>query len=342
MGWTPRRRIRAAVAVLAPALLLAACDSGGSSPAQSAAAASQQQDDQGGGGLLGVAQAELAARSWWNDDQQALAKRDLPSLAKLVSSPLADLIAHQATISEQTSRPMLAAVEQPTAVRVYVPQQQHFPLAFLAVFDVAAAKGGTEHVAELLVQPSQSARLVAVQTAVLAANEPAFDLDANGLVRPAAAAATTHAGTLAGDFEAYMNAVIAGKPAPATFAAGAYTSQAAQKDADFVAHAAQTSKGVLASVDSGYGGLELVSPVFALQGGGALALFATRHTEVLHAANGQELSQDSARHNWGVDVPPGAYPQISLQTLLMVAAELPAGGGPAVVLGEGGGVDQAG
>jgi len=338
MGWTPRRRIRAAIAVLAPALLLAACDGGGSAPAQGAAS---QPDDQGGG-LLGVAQAELAARSWWNDDQQALAHRDLPALAKLVATPLADLIAHQATVSEQTSRPLLAGVRQPSAVRVYVPQQQRFPLAFLAVFDVPGTKGGTDHVAELLVQPSPSARLVAVQSAVLAAAEPGFDVDANGLVRAAPAAATSRAAALAGDFEAYMNAVIGGKPAPATFAPGPYTSEVAQKDAGFVAHAAQSSKGVLSAVDSGYGGLEAVSPVFALQGGGALALFATRHTEVLHAAGGQELSQDAARHNWGVDVPPGAYPQITLQSLVMLVAELPAGGGPAVVLGEGGGVDQAG
>src|SRR5579864_3345412 len=158
-GEMTRLRVVAAGAALALAAALSACDSG-SAPAQGQDTSAQSGS---GGGLLSVAQAELAARQWWSQNEQALVRRDGPLLGQLDATPLSDVVGHAASVSAAIGRPLLASPRQPSAVRVYVPAEQSFPLHVLAVFDVATTgKTATfDRVAEMFVQRSASAPFVA-------------------------------------------------------------------------------------------------------------------------------------------------------------------------------------
>jgi hypothetical protein len=341
MGST-QRRAAAATAALALAVALGACDSGSSSGGQPAA---QQQG--GAGALLSVAQAELAARQWWAADEQALVNRDANAIANLDAAPLAQVMAHQLEAYRAVGAGLLRAPRTPQAVRVYVPEQESYPLRLLAVFDVPD-RNGTGHQAELLVQPGAGAALVAEQSAVLDAREPAFDVDAAGVVRTVAGADQQRLlgrtdSDLSPSFDAYMSGLTHGHPPTGTpaFAAGRHTSDAAAADAAYLRDAPARSNGLVASAEVGYVDLQVAEPVFALAGGGGFTLFASQRDQVLHPAEGKAFSQDTNRHNWGIDLPPGTYPQITEQSVVMVAALLPAGGAPVQVLGVGGGVESA-
>jgi len=342
-GRTTRLCLAAAGAALA-ATALSACDSGGSQPGADTGAQAG-----GGGGLLSVAQAELAARQWWSQNELALLHHDVKALGdQLDAPPLSAAVVHAASAATDTGRALLTAPRQPSAVRVYVPADQSFPLRVLAVFDVVASgasSAGIDHVAEMFVQRSQSAPLLAEQTVLLDGLEPKFDTDANGLVhtiKPDAQATLLGrtAASLPAQFVAYMDGVAHGQPPPGApvFAAGKHTSDVAGADASYLRTVSTRSKGSISSADLGYLAIAAPAPVFAVAGGGGFTMFAVQRTETVHPATGQAFVQDQARHNWGIDLAPGQYPQITTQSLVLVAALLPAGGAPVDVLGGGGGV----
>jgi hypothetical protein len=341
-GHRTRLRVVVSGAALAMATALTACDSG--------APPAQGQDTSGqsgaGAGLLSVAQAELAARQWWSQNEQALVRRDGPALDRLDAAPLANVVGHAAAVSAAIGRTLLASPRDPSAVRVYVPAEQSYPLRVLAVFDVAVTgKTATvDHVAEMFVQGSASASFVAEQSVLLDGPEPRFDADANGLVHTIDARDQTtrlgrRAAQLPAQFDAYMDGVAHGQPPPGApaFAPGKHTSVVADADATYLRTAATRSNGSISTVDLGYLAVDVSAPVFAVAGGGGFTMFAVQRTETLHPASGQAFVQDAARHNWGADLAPGQYPQITLQSVVLVAALMPAGGGPVEALGTGGG-----
>jgi hypothetical protein len=345
---TARLRLVTCLALAAPLLLALAGCGGGSSdqPATDQQVASGSGKD---GSLLSLAQAKEAASQWWNDHEQALLKRDAKTLARIDAEPQVLLEIEMVRASTATGRPILAQPRQPTATRVHVPAEQSWPVPVLAVFDLTVATptpsaGGTpgtttEHLAVLLNKLNPGAALVATDTAVLDGPEPAFDTDAAGYVHMG-----TAAGSLAAAYAQYMQATVHATtpaPSPVPFAPGKLTSQAAANDAALLHDAPGRSHGTLNTVDLDYAQINAPAPVFNLAGGaGGFALLATRRTEVLHPTQGQALLQDPQRRNYGVDLAPGQYQQVTIASVLFLAARIPPGGAPAEVAGSGGGIYQ--
>ena len=326
------------LAIAALALALAACGD----------------DTSGGGGgggdtgpsrLMSTTQAEDAARKWWSDREQAFIQRDPKALTALDAQPIAFATVEQLRASLAVNQPLLTRPRDPIAVRVHVPAQQSWPLFVLAVFDLHGDKGATIHEAEMLVKTGPQASFAALYSAALDTPEPAFDTDSDGYVRTISADAQTGAlGRKASDlpsaYDAFMSALAHGAtPAAAPpFAAGKYTTDQAGREAAYLRDPGGHSRGLVGSAEVSYTELNFPTPVFALKGGGGFTMFATQRNETLHPTAGQAFFQDAARHNYGADLAPGQYGQISTQTIVVVAARMPAGGAPVDVLGEGGGV----
>jgi hypothetical protein len=332
----PARRCRA-FGLLVPALLaLTACGGDDQSAAQQVASGSGQD-----GSLVSIAQAQQGAEQWFNDHDQALLKRDATSLARLDVEPLALVEVETVRAALGTNRGVIAAARQPTAVRVHVPAAQSWPVPVLAVYDLPPAGGGAaaEHLAVLLARLNPGAAFVAALSAGLDAPEPQFDTDAAGYVRTG-----SQAGPLGAALAQYMQGTVHGTATPTTppFAGGKLTSEAAAADAALLHDAPGHSRGTLNTVDIDYAQIAAPAPVFDVAGGGGFTLVATRRIEALHPTAGQALLQDPQRRNYGVDLPPGQYPQITIQAALVLAARIPAAGGPAEVAGSGGGVYQEG
>jgi hypothetical protein len=337
---TAERRLRALVTaplLLLFPLLLAACGGGDDQPpAGSQHVAGGQGSD---GSLLSIAQAQQGAEQWWSDHEQALLKRDAAAVAHVDAQPLALVEVETVRAALSTGQGLLSGARQPAAVRVHVPASQSWPVPVLAVYDVAGSSGSV-HLAVLLAKPNPSAQLIATASAALDAPEPAFDTDAAGYVRMGAPAST-----LAATYAQYMQAAVHGSPAPSPppFAAGKLTSQTATSDAALLSDPSGRSKGTFNTVDLDFTPIAIPAPVFDLAGGaGGFTLIAARRVEVLHPAQGKALLQDAQRHNYGVDLAPGQYPQITVQSVVVLAARIPAGGAPAEAAGGGGGIYQEG
>lgn len=300
--------------------------------------------------LVSLPQADLGVRRWWSDHEQALVRRDAAALTRLDAYPAALITVEEIRVSLGVGQPVLPAARQPTAVRVHVPAQQSWPVPILAVFDVPPAKTGATpgHLAILLMARSAGAPLVALESATLAAPEPAFDVDGGGYTRMLSpteqtAALGRHASDLSALYAHHMDALARGvsAPSPVAFADGPDTSRLGARDAAFAAKVAAHAAGSVGGVEVGYTDLNVPTPVFALQGGGGMTFFAAQRTETLHPVPSQAFLQDTSRHNYGADLPPGQYPQITTQTLLVIAARMPPSAAPVEPLGIGGGVISA-
>jgi len=281
----------------------------------------------------------VAACGGGGDDSQQPANAQHPAaLGHVDAAPLGLVELETVRAALSTGQGILSGARQPAAVRVHVPAAQSWPVPVLAVYDVAASSG-TAHLAVLLDKPNPSAQLVATESAVLDAPEPAFDTDAAGYVRMGAPASG-----LAAAYVQFMQATVHGTPAPspAPFAPGKLTSEAAAQDAALLSDPVGHSKGVLSSVDLDFAAGAASAPVFGLAGGGGFTLVAARRVETLHPAQGRALLQDAQRRNYGADLAPGQYAQITVQSLMVLAARIPAGGAPAEAVGSGGGVYQEG
>jgi hypothetical protein len=321
---------------VAIALLLAGCgdDTGSSSGGPGQVASGQGTD----GSLLGIAQAQQGAQQWWSDHEQALLQRDVKQLARVDAVPLSLVENELIQVAVSTNQGIVPADRKPTAVRVHVPAQQSWPVPVLVGYDVPGSKG-VQHLVVLLSKNNPSGSFVATLSAVLDATEPAFDTDPAGYVRmgtPATDLATTYA--------QWVQATVHGSPAPspAPLAPGTLTTDAANADAALVHDPGAHSNGGFASVDLDYTQVSTPMPVFDLAGGGGFALLAERRSETLHAVQGQAMVQDAQRSPFGVDLPPGQYPQVSILGLIVMAARIPANSTPAQVIGAGGGVVQEG
>jgi hypothetical protein len=330
-------RTPGAVAALAAALLLAGCGDSGGGDQQSA-----QQVAQGHGGdgaLVSLPQAQQAAQQWWDDHEQALLRRDAVSLSRLDAVPLARTEVELVRTALSTGSGILPEARHPSAVRVHVPAPQSWPVPLLAVYDLSGSGGAQLHVAVLLVRLNPGAEPVAVESATLDVPEPAFDLDPAGYVRMGPA--STGLGTA---YAQYMEDVVHATPAPspAPLAPGKRTSDAAAADAALLHDPTGHSHGNLSTVDIDYTAVNAAAPVFQLAGGGGFSFVATQRNETLHPMPGQALLQDGRRRNYGVDLAPGQYPQITVVSMQFLAVVIPAGGGPAEVRGSGGGVVQEG
>jgi len=348
MGRGVLPRTAAMLGTLATLLLVAGCGGGDTTTGQQPPAGAGSGND---GALVSVAQAEEGARQWWSDHEQALAKRDATALTRLEADPGALVTVEALHAALATQRALIAQPRSPTAVRVHVPAQQSLPVPILAVYDLPAAGGSTNpgHVAVLLVARGGGAPLVALEIASLDSTEPAFDVDPAGYVRLVATAdQATALGRAAADLSStygrYMSALAHGAaaPSPAPFAEGKHTSELAQQDAAFISAAAAHRDANLGSAQVGYIDLNFPTPVFALQGGGGFTMFATQRDETLLPAQGQVFAQDQSRRNYGVDLAPGQYPQITMHSIVIVPARMPAGGAPVQVLGSGGGIYSEG
>ena len=316
-------------------LLLAACGGDDAAPSQQVA-----QGAGSDGALVGLAIAQQGAEQWWSDHEQALVKRDVKALARLDGQPLLAVEAELLQVSLGVQQPVLAAARQPSAVRVHVPAAQSWPVPILAVFDLpASGSEGASHVAVLLSKANPSGAPVALERAALAAAEPAFDTDPAGYVRMGQAASD-----LSKTYASYMQAVAHGTPAPspAPFAPGKLTSEAAASDASLLSDPAGHSRGSLGGAEIDYAPLQVATPVFGLPGGAGFALFATQRTQTLHPTAGKALLQDAERHNYGVNLAPGQYQQITVQSVIVLVVRMPAPGAPAEVVGSGGGVIREG
>lgn len=327
--------------------LLAAC--GEDTTAGQSAPANPPAADAGGGSVLSAAQADQGARQWWSDHDQALAKRDATALARLDAEPEALVGVEQVEAGIATNRPIIGQPRQPSAVRVYVPAQQTLPVPILAVFDVADSGGTTRHLAVLLAERSRGAPLVALETAALDGPEPQLDVDANGYVRTIApgdqvATLGRSATDLSARYSTYMGGLAnsSPQPAPPPFADGAYTSAQGQKDAQFLSGVHAHSSQSIGAAQIEYVATAYSVPVFALKGGGGFAIFAVQRNETLQPVQGQVFAQDATRHNYGVDLRPGQYPQITVRAIIVVAARIPAGGAAIQALGSGGGIYSEG
>jgi hypothetical protein len=348
MGREVRPRAAAMLGMFATLLLVAGCGGGDTATGQQAPAGAGSGSD---GALISVAQADEGARQWWSDHEQALAKRDATALTRLDADPGALITVEALRVALATQRGLIGQPRTPTAVRVHVPAQQSLPVPILAVYDLPAGGGSANpsHVAVLLVARNQGAPLVALEIATLDAPEPTFDVDAAGYDRLVATAdQATALGRAAADLSStygrYMSAIAHGAaaPSPAAFADGQRTSELAQQDAAFISAAAAHRSANVGSVQVGYIDLNFPTPVFALQGGGGFTMFATQRDETLMPAPGQLFVQDQSRGNYGVDLAPGQYPQITIHSIVIVPAHMPAGGAPVQVLGSGGGVYSEG
>ena len=338
----------AAALLLLAALFLSACgdagDTQGSQGGQPAAAGSGND-----GALVPLPQADQAARQWWSDHESALARRDAAALTRLDADPGALVTVEALRVSLATGRAMIAQPRSPSAVRVHVPAQQSWPVPLLAVYDLPGSNGATEHIAVLLIERSRGAPLVALESASLDAAEPALDVDAAGYVRMIApadqpAALGRSASDLPADYGRYMGALADGRPAPSPppFADGPHTSGLAHDDATFITAVKAGQRGSIGSAGVGYIDLNFPTPVFALQGGGGLALFAEQRNETLVPTQGQAFQQDQSRRNYGIDLAPGQYGQIAIHAIAVVAVRIPPGGATMDVLGTGGGVYSEG
>ena len=326
-----------ALATLAVALLLTAC--GAADQPDSPAQAGQGQGADGA--LLSVPQAQQGAEQWWNDHEQALLKRDLAALARLVALPQAGPELELVRAALATHQGVIAQPRQPSAVRVHVPAAQRWPVPVLAVYDVPGSGGArATHVAVLLMKLNPGSALVATANATLDAAEPSLDTDAAGYVRMGAPA--SQLGTA---FATYMEDVVHATPAPspAPFAPGKLTSEAGGADAAFLHDPGGHSHGSLSTVDIEYSPVPTASPVFELAGGaGGFTLVAATRQETLHPLQGQVLNQDAQRRNYGIDLAPGQYQQIAIASLEVLAVTVPPAGTPATVVGSGGGVTSEG
>jgi len=334
MGRRARLRLGAALLLLAAATLTACGED------TAPAADTGSHDAAAGGILLSVPQAEQAARDWWSRDEQALARRPgAASLDQLLLDPEGSVVAHRLAVSIAVGQPLLAAPRQPQAVRVYVPAQQAYPVSVLAVFDVVPGNGGAaQHLAVLLVKRDAATPLLAQASAPLDGPEPTFDTDANGLVRTLATGAD-----LSRRYAAYLDGALQGHPTtPPSFAPGKQTSELATADVREVRDTPAQSHGVISSVDLGYSDTAYSVPVFALKGGGGFTIAAVQRVEVLHPASGKQFFQDAARKNWGADLAPGSYAQITRRSFVIVVAEIPAASTPVTVVGGGGGTFSEG
>lgn len=344
----------AAMLVLLAALTLAACGddtsaSGSSQPAGAAGAGAA-----GEGAKVGLAQAQQGAEQWWHDHDEALAKRDATSLARLDADPGALVTVANLRVALATQHALIAQPRTPTAVRVHVPAQQpSWPVPILAVFDLSSGGGSNgrapSHVMVLLMARDGGAPLVALESAVLDAPEPQFDVDAGGYVNLVAPAdQKTGLGRSASDisstYGSYMSGLAHGATpaAGAPFADGRYTTALAQQDATFISSAAAHRSGAVGSVQLGYIDLNFPTPVFALKGGGGLTMASVQRDETLLPSQGQAFLQDQARNNWGIELAPGQYAQITMHSIVILAVRMPAAGASMQVLGSGGGVYSEG
>ena len=260
-----------------------------------------------------------------------------------------ETIVEEVRDSIAANQPIIGQPRQPSAVRVYVPGQQTLPVPVLAVFDVGDSSGKTRHLAVLLAERSRGEPLIALETAALDAPEPPLEVDGNGyarLVAPPdqATALGRNATDLPALFGGYLGGVANGspQPSPAPFSDGPYTSQQAQRDASFVSDVHAHKANSVGSVQLDYTATAYPVPVFALRGGGGLSIFATQRNEVLQPVQGQLFAQDASRHNYGIDLAPGQYPQITIRSIVVIAAKLAGAAAPVQVLGGGGGVYSAG
>ncbi len=336
----------AAMLGMLAALLVASCgdDSQGAHNAASSGSGSD-------GALVSVAQADQAARQWWSDRQQALARRDAAALTRLEADPGVLVTLEELRVATATGRALIAKPQDPLAVRVHVPAEQSWPVPVLAVFDVASGDAGksTAHLAALLVQRGPNTPLVGLETVTLDAPEPAFDVDASGYVHMIAVPAqpttlSRSASDLSQLYGSFMSTLGHGgpTPSPAAFAPGTHTTGLAEQDATFAAAAAAHQRGSVGGVDLDYIPLNFPTPVFALSGGGGFTLLAVQRDETLHPLPGQSFLQDANRKNYGLDLAPGQYQVITMHSVLMLAAHMPAGGAPVEVVGLGGGVYSEG
>jgi len=341
----------AAMLVLLGALALAACGDDTAATGSSQPAAAGGGGGSNDGGLVSLGQAQQAAQQWWSDHEQALARRDATALARLDADPGALVTIQNLRVALATQRGLIAQPRTPSAVRVHVPAgQQSWPVPILAVFDLpGSGKSGGGHVAALLMARGGGAPLVALESAALDAPEPQFDVDTAGYVRLIAAADQPAAlgrtsADISSTYGTYMSGLAHGSTPASTapFADGQFTSGLAQKDAAFIAKAAAHQSGSVGSVQLGYIDLNFPTPVFALKGGGGLTMAAVQRDETLLPAQGQAFLQDQSRNNWGVELAPGQYQQITMHSIVILAVRMPAAGAPMQVMGSGGGVYSEG
>jgi len=331
------RALQPIVMVAFAATLLTAC--GGddtSAPAGAQQVATGQGSD---GSLLSLPQAQQGAEQWWSEHEQALLQRDAQAMAHVDAEPLALVELEVLRAARATNQAVISGTRQPSATRVHVAAEQSWPVPVLAVYDVPAGSG-TQHFAVLLSKLNPSGRLVATASAALDAAEPAFDTDAAGYVHMGAPA-----NQLAATWAQWMQATVHGSPAPnpAPFAAGKFTSDAATADAGLLHDPAGHSHSSLSAVDFDYAPVAMPEPVFTLAGGrGGFTILAERRGETLHPNQGQALLQDGQRRNYGVDLAPGQYQQITIQSVVLLATRIPQDRSPAEVIGNGGGIYQEG
>ena len=318
-----------------PLLVLAGCGEGGGGDGNSTQLGSGQGSD---GALVSLAQAQQGAAQWWKDHDDALLHRDAKKLTTLDAEPVALVEVELVRSALATNQGIIAAVRQPQATRVHVPATQKWPVQILAVYDVPGANNAVQHEAVLLAKLNPGGAFIATETAGLADPEPQLDTDAAGYVRMGDSATR-----LAQSYADYMeNAVHAtALPSSAPFAPGRFTSEFAANDSALLHDAPGRSHGTLNTVDISYALIATPAPIFQLAGNqGGFTIFAARRIEVLHPRQGQALFQDPQRKNYGIDLAPGQYQQVTIATALFLATRVPPGGAAAQVIGSGGGTYQ--